>query len=579
MKKIINIDVIFCVILFLFSFLHVSYGVDLADTSYSLGNYENMQNMGLMWTVATLGANIVGKGLTLLPGGHTWIGMNVYATLMLFICVMAIYIFLRKYMPGWIIFLGEILALSLCWCPKVILYNYLTYIMLSVIVMVLIRALEKKSKILMGVAGGLLAVNVMVRFPNIVEILLIVLVWTWGYFEKRGVKEIIFDTLACTIGFLLGLILVGSIITGFFGEYTIRDMITSLMNMSANNPGYSPLSMMKDVLFMYQTTIVSVFYLGLIAIVSLIAALVFRKMKWMKVAVILGEIVVLFLYLVWEYKIGFYNFNYYSYSSFQHFAILFLEAVMMISLLTVVIKHDVSIEEKMFAVVALIIIIITPIGSNNALFPIYNNLFLVAPIGLWLFWKRLFAKKKQETLLNDKGLIQWFPIRVMSIILGMVVIIQCVGFGVFFVFASPGFPNKNDVKVTGNPKMIGMHMSADRAEEIEKLTEFAIENHMVGKECIIFGELPGISYILDMPCAISHTWPDLGSYSLVDMETDIEKLKDTPIIFVNDDLYPNILEIESENKKASLLAEFMGKHNYKKEYSFGGIAVYIPQKD
>lgn len=30
-------------------------------------------------------------------------------------------------MPAWMAFAGEIIAISFCWCPSTILYNYLTY--------------------------------------------------------------------------------------------------------------------------------------------------------------------------------------------------------------------------------------------------------------------------------------------------------------------------------------------------------------------------------------------------------------------------------------------------------------------
>ena len=39
----------------------------------------------------------------------------------------------------------------------------------------------------------------------------------------------------------------------------------------------------------------------------------------------------------------------------------------------------------------LLLILITPIGSNNYTFPLVNNLFLIAPVTLWLL-RRLIQR-------------------------------------------------------------------------------------------------------------------------------------------------------------------------------------------
>lgn len=569
-------DIVFMGILFLYAFIHVQYGVELADTSYNLGNYENMQNMGMTWTIATLGANIVGKILTLLPGGHTWLGMNIYATFLIASCVVAVYIFLHRYMTGAIIFLGEILALSLCWCPHVILYNYLTYIILTIIIIVLIKALENDSQILMGIAGGLLAMNVFVRFPNICEVMLIFVVWIWGYYTKEEKKKIFINTASCVGGFFLGLCVICGIVTCVYGSNAIPSMVISLISMSDNNPGYGPFDMIRAVCFMYQTTTNSVILLAGIALLFSFV-FIFVKREWIKFIAILIEIAMFVYFLLWEYRIGFYNFDYCSYYSFQHFAILFLEIAILISVFTILSKKSKPME-KVFAVVILIVIIITPLGSNNALFPVYNNLFLVAPMTLWLIWTKLFSGVKLKALLSDKGRIQWLPVRVLATLLMITIFIQCIGFGVAFVFGDSGISYDNSVKIEGNKVLIGMRTNPKRAEQIERLTQFVAKHELAGKKCIIFGQLPGISYILDMPCAISHTWPDLGSYTFEEMERDIEKCKEEPVVFLNTSYYPDILSDKLEEEKAKLLSDYLRDHDYELQYSYEGIAIYFPSK-
>ena len=169
-KNSVVFDCIFLAILVLLPFLHLAFGVEFTDTAYSLGNYQNLDKMNLTWTVATFWANMLGKFFSMLPLGKTWIGMKFYTTLVPLSAVVSSYFFLRKYIPKWIVFIGELLAISLCWCPTTILYNYASYLLFTLAVIVLIVSLVKEYKWGLFVAGIILAFNVYVRFPNITEV-------------------------------------------------------------------------------------------------------------------------------------------------------------------------------------------------------------------------------------------------------------------------------------------------------------------------------------------------------------------------------------------------------------------------
>lgn len=75
-------------ILFLYPFIGVRQGVDVTDTTYSLGNYQFQNSLDKVWMLATYLPNLLGHGLTLLPGGDSMLGMNVYTTFL--ICIMAL---------------------------------------------------------------------------------------------------------------------------------------------------------------------------------------------------------------------------------------------------------------------------------------------------------------------------------------------------------------------------------------------------------------------------------------------------------------------------------------------------------
>lgn len=56
-------------------------------------------------------------------------------------------------MPVAIAFLAELAAIGMCWCPSVILYNYLTYALLLAAVILLFRGLVRKHPGCLVAAG------------------------------------------------------------------------------------------------------------------------------------------------------------------------------------------------------------------------------------------------------------------------------------------------------------------------------------------------------------------------------------------------------------------------------------------
>ena len=117
---------IFPVILFLYPFLTVNQGVDVSDSTYSFSNFLFFERMEGMWVVSTYVANVVGWLLTKLPFGTTLLGIKIYATFLISGTVLLVYYMFKKWMPAWIAFLGEMIAIGFCWIPAGILYNYLS---------------------------------------------------------------------------------------------------------------------------------------------------------------------------------------------------------------------------------------------------------------------------------------------------------------------------------------------------------------------------------------------------------------------------------------------------------------------
>ena len=125
--------VIFPVLLFLYPFVAVDQGIDLSDVTYSLGNYQFFDAMDTNWKLSIFIPSLVGHLMTYLPGAGTMLGMKIYTTLLVSVMALIVYYAIKTIIPGWMVFIGEWIAISLSWCPYVILYNYMTYLFICLI--------------------------------------------------------------------------------------------------------------------------------------------------------------------------------------------------------------------------------------------------------------------------------------------------------------------------------------------------------------------------------------------------------------------------------------------------------------
>ncbi|MDE6014503.1 MAG: hypothetical protein K2H41_02210, partial [Acetatifactor sp.] len=181
MKKKVWWESLLVVILFWYPLRHIYWGLDLWDTGYNYANfvYMGLDHMDSMWLFSTYLANVVGHFLTMLPGAGGLVGMNLYTGLFASaLAIMGYFFCTRKLgISRGITFVGELAALSLCWCPTALIYNYLTYVLFLACVILLYIGLTDNRMWCLFAAGICLGTNVLVRFSNLPEAAMIAAVW------------------------------------------------------------------------------------------------------------------------------------------------------------------------------------------------------------------------------------------------------------------------------------------------------------------------------------------------------------------------------------------------------------------
>lgn len=573
---------LFIVLLAFYPLIHINQGLDVADTIYSLGNFQYFDSANGVWMVATYLSNVLGHALMGLPYGETILGMQLYTGLTVSMLAVFFYLALRRKMPAILVFIGEMTAIGLCWCPTVILYNYLTYFLMGIGVWILYKGCfraegSRQRKWYLIAAGVCLGSNVAVRMPNVVQAAFIMVLWYSDFLQKREWRAVVRDTLYCMAGYLTGFGIPFIMICMRYGIAAYPAMVQNMFAMTDQAADYKPTAMLTGMLDDYERGLYWLVFAA-VCMAALYAAYGFYRIICKMIHMIHNKAAVgnadgdkrsgqactaerlgkvcdgLFMLLcvaVWCVLIRFYwgqymfHFRYYYYDcvSVYWWAVLLL-LTGIAGALWMLGSRKVSAERKTLALLVLLQIVLTPLGSNNDLYPIINNLFLVAPFTLWCgyLWfgeadGKLHGGPDGRSCDEPAGKIRHFPWQSMLLIFGLMLCVQSVGFHLGYVLGDGVWGEKRDTLITELPKAEGIYTNRENAEYLSDLSAYVKGKGLTGKKVILYGEIPGLSYLLDMPSAISTTWPDLESNRLNRFEQDMETVErhmdeERPVVIV-----------------------------------------------
>lgn len=588
-------NILFPLILVLYPLVKINQGIDVADTTYSLANFQYFGSMDGTWMVATFLANAVGSLFMRLPFGGTLMGMYFYTALVQSLTALVVYEALRRRLsvriPAALVFGGELIALGLCWCPSTILYNYLTYLLMSVGVILLYRGILEENRKYYVAAGFFLGMNVAVRMPNVVQAAFIVAVWYGGAVNGKAFLQSARDTLWCIAGYAVGFGMPLAAICARYGIGAYPAMVQTMFAMTEKATDYKPSAMLTGMLGDYITGLCWLAFAGACMAGGRLLLAVQRKwfaQKHGAVILCCGIYVAVFAVLLRFYwGRGMFTFLYYEYSSMYYPTVLLLVAAVCMGVYCLLGK-EVGKEQRIMAVLVLVQIFVTPLGSNNALYPIINNLFLVVPFVLWVCYGRIAAWKRRGSVLFPVGSFVWAIPFAMLVVF---VFVQSVGFHMTFSFQDGIDGVARDVKLSAPDKAAGVYTNQDNAAWLSELAEYTESAGLTGRKVILYGEVPGLGYLLDMPSALSTFWADLDSYRMAEYERDLDRIEIPPVVIVSSPIAAYLnedadgmnwfgvkKEVLDGDGKLQILADYMAGHGYEETFGNGRYVVYVTEE-
>ena len=577
------LDACLLIVLILYPMRHVRFGGDLWDVGYNFGNftYPQIGRIGKTWYFSTYFATKLGHLLTLLPYGNTWIGLNVYTGLFASVLAVMGYLFFTRAIKISRVyaFAGEMIALSMCWCPTALLYNYLTYVLFSGCVILLWLGLKKDRKLFLVLAGACLGANVFVRFSNLPEMGLILAVWTYVFFDTlekrregrpggRGSKgteggkageqgskgteggwggkmlgEAGKKTLWCLLGYAAVLAVTFAWIGLIYGIGQYAEGIKLLFAMTDTATDYKATSMIYGLIWPYKEGLHWVVRLGFFAVLALLVRLVTdhvpllfegkQREKLQKICDGLGLVGVAavtvfmgyWMFLQRDDQPNLTSFFYTSYDPIYWPGTLFLALSMGIGLIEAFRPGNAK-ENRFLGMAVFLLVILTSLGSNNGIYPSMNHLFLPAPYVLWKLGEFTAycirkAAKKPDSMARLR--LNFAPLCVTLWAFTCFCAMQFFLFGRYFVFCEGTGMQEKGSHLLNNPVLEGVSMSQERAAYLSNLSDFANREKLLGQEVILHGDVPALAFYLQMPPAF-HSWNDLDSFGYETMQETVEEL-------------------------------------------------------
>lgn len=578
--------ILFPVILILFPLLKVNQGIDLTDTAYSLGNYAFFGQNTVLWTLLTFLSNVLGFFFTKLPFGGTMLGMKVYSSLLISAMALLGYRFFRTKMPAVIAFLAELSAIGMCWCPSVILYNYMTYALLLTAVILLFRGLVRKHPGCLVAAGVVLGLNTLVRFPNNgLEVLLILTLWYYGYLKKKPLAEIAKETGLCIAGYAAGFVAVLAGMMLLYGTGTLGTMIEGVFGMAGSASDYTFGEMLGMITDAYLHGAGWMAYMVL-CILPGIPFFAIQKERFPLLRKVVYCICIAFLFIVLG-RWGMFNFKYYQKEAALQWGVVFLILSLGICVWMLFSRMQ-DCEWKLIAAMSLIVVLITPLGSNNYVWPALNNLFFVAPITFWTIYR--FARWGRPYL-DVTGKVPLFSVKAMTMAMVVAFLIQAVGIGCNYVFLDGEDGHKRDTTVEGSRILRGMKTNAANAGTLEELNTFMLENNTEyrNKKVILYGNIPGLSYYLHKAPAVYTSWADLDTNSYERLAEDLNTLNQTmteenrPLVIFSEEIMAQVLDLQENGmagedsvweQKLKAILDFMTVNEYQMVFENEKYAVF-----
>ncbi len=517
------------IFLVLISYRNFNRGIDLTDSGYNIDYFVHFNEYPGEDLISIFWSCFLGNVFTHLPFGNSWIGICFYSTAIIAGLGVVAYFWAKKYMSAWMAAFTECIALMYCWNPCTVVYDYLSFLLLEISIVLILKAMKRDSSVLLLCAGILLGLNTFVRISNVTFCAIAIVVWFYALWEKKAISWTIKKTLWGICGFVFGGAVSFVTVLAKYGWHTFKVSIYNLFFLSSSQENYG---LMYMATYSFRTILEN-----------------FYKLKLFSKADNNSEVLGV--------------------------TCLFLLMGLVISLVAFFFEKET--KYRLLSIIYWVVFYVTPLGSNNAVYLSMLNMFLLIPIEC-IYLRRYFG------IVLERKKYVWIGILSIGILIAGLYSIKGIEFGTGFIWK-----DKIEDKVVAEGSFVkGMWTSTQRKEELSKLEQYFSENHLYGKYGLLYCDAPALAPILDIQPIATSPWPDWYAYSdskFDDAIMDAQRMihnGEEPILIIHKN-YSAVIEGDVPAESSSLviidakyymLSKFVRDNGYDPTFQSDNFVVY-----
>lgn len=485
----------------IYPLLFIWQGLDFTDLGYCLTNYQQIFN-----DPTSISSSFTGTWLTNVIGG-LWltcfatfglVGVRFASVLIVYITMLFVYLTLKTYINKRYLLIGLLLALILIQRLYLIHYNNLTAMLLVIGVFLLIKGLREQENKWNFLAGLVLAVNIFVRISNILGFSLIICIIFYGYLYgipgKKQIKTIfifLFGYFTAIASILLVMKLIGHyelFLSGF----------QSLFSMGTSSSSHHGARVLIKIFILDHIKAVILLVVGLTLIILLSKGLHWIKSKSNQVYVVLFIGLIMAIAIISVYQ-----------SIYYGYAIVMLVGFLYFILLAYTLNFYKVVDDfRVLTLAAFIVLIITPLGSNNGMGIATYGMWLVIPIAF------SFLMSLSDTIDVAKQT-RWDYFKPGGSQANILICLVLAGFSIFTLVGAWQYTYRDSSNrlamryAVNHPLLKGVFTTKERAVTVRQLVD-QLDNYVKPNDYLLAYEaIPMVHYLTNTRPYLYNSWPML----------------------------------------------------------------------
>lgn len=545
--------------------LLVFQGLDFTDTGFYLTSYVQIFNSprNLRYELLYWLSDVIGGIWLRFFGGLGYIGIRLAWVLIIWIIIFCYYKLLCKYINKNILLTGLFIMLIFTSNTTHTLdYNTLTTLFYGIGSISLFYGVTNNKNYLILLGAFVLGLGIFLRLPNVLGMGLVLGIFYYGLIEKITFRNQLRQCLYFAIGYILAIVftIILMKLLGHLNYYI--DSLKLVIGLGSNSKASHGIG---NLIFLFISNYLNVIKLvimfGIIIIGAIILTIpIVRKSEFPTVLYVFVFIISLML---WS--------RYYSFDSYKN-SISAINGFTDIALILYIFNFiKTSNKFRLISLLGLLILILTPLGSDNG---IYNSIFGMWLSGVILLWT-IF---QIDVLINFKSISLKNSLNSFKSLICIVFIAFCLVQGYRYTYRDT--VNRSLMKYSINNKSLrGIFTTKDRAKVVGELLNQTKDYVKKNENLLAYSDIQLIYYLTETKPYLHTSFQraysdDKFIITLNEAKNEYKKLpviiiqttdttnKNWPLI--NNKLFAKKME---ESIRFKCVKNFMIKHNYKLKWS------------